>query len=98
MRFADANEQFRRFLFDQGNFDPIVWITPSDLLWWGNTLLIRPRTEATVEAEQIFNEATERGYGIALDAVARLDHSICCFVFAPDDAEDAASHFVAPPI
>ena len=46
----------------------------------------------------MFNEATERGYGVALDAVARLDHSVCCFIFAPDDPEDAASHFVAPPV
>jgi hypothetical protein len=27
-----------------------------------------------------------------------LNHSICCFVFAPDNAEDAADHFVAPPL
>jgi len=98
MRFAEANEQFTRFLRDQGHCDPIVWITPSDLLWWGSALLIRPRPEATVETERMFNEATEKGYGVALEAVARLDHRICCFVFAPDDPEDAASHFVAPPI
>jgi hypothetical protein len=40
----------------------------------------------------------ERGFGVALEGLVRFDHSICCFVFAPDDAEDAASHFVAPPI
>src|SRR5579862_7740297 len=98
MRFAEANEQFRRFLCEQGHSDPILWITPSDLLWRGSTLLIRPRPEAAVETERMFNQAAERGYGVALDAVARLGRSLCCFVFAPDDAEDAASHFVAPPL
>ena len=98
MQFVDAIEQFQRFLGDQGHSGPLVWITPSDLMWSGRTLLIQPRAEATAESERMFYQAAERGYGVALEAVARVDHSICCFVFVPDDAEDAASNFVAPPL
>jgi hypothetical protein len=98
MQFADAIERFQRFLGDQGHSGPLVWITPSDLMWSGGTLIIRPRAEAKAESERMFHQATERGYGVALEAVARVDHSICCFVFVPGDAEDAASNFVAPPL
>src|SRR3569623_199292 len=98
MPFSDATDQFRRFLADQGHTDPLVWIRPSDLMWSGGVLLIRPRAEAGDETERVFNEATERGYGVSLEAIARLDHSLCCFVFAPATPEEAASDFVAPPM
>jgi hypothetical protein len=98
MRFSEAIEQFQRFLGNQGHSGPLVWIRPSDLILAGRALLIRPRAEATAESERIFREASEHGYGVSLEAVARLDHSICCFVFVPESAEDAASHFVAPPV
>jgi hypothetical protein len=98
MLFSDAIERFRRFLTDQGHGGPLVWITPSDLMWSGSALLIRPRVEAADESERIFNKAAERGYGVSLEAVARLDHSLCCFVFAPETPEEAASDFVAPPV
>jgi|SRR6185312_1049975 len=98
MPFSDAIEQFRRFLTDQGHAGPLVWITPSDLMWSGGALLVRPRAEAADEAERVFNEATKRGYGVSLEAIARLDHSLCCFVFAPATPEEAAADFVAPPM
>jgi hypothetical protein len=98
MLFSGAIEQFRRFLADQGHADPLVWIRPSDLMWSGSVLLIRPRAEAADETERVFNDATERGYGVSLEAIARLDHSLCCFVFAPATPDEAASDFVAPPI
>ncbi len=98
MPFSDAIEQFRRFLGDQGHTGPLVWITPSDLIWFGRALFIRPRAEAAEETERVFDEATERGYGVSLEAVARLGHSLCCFVFAPATPEEAAADFVAPPM
>lgn len=98
MPFSDAIEQFRRFLRDQGQPGPLVWITPSDLMWSGGALLIRPRAEAADETERVFNEATEHGYGVSLEAIARLEHSLCCFVFAPATPEEAAADFVAPPM
>jgi sugar phosphate isomerase/epimerase len=61
-------------------------------------LSIRPAEESARHAEKLSDEAAERGFGVALEALAKLDNSICCFVFSPDDAEDAASHFVAPPV
>jgi len=44
------------------------------------------------------NRAFQRGFGVAIEGVTKLDHGICCFVFAPDDAADAADNFVAPPL
>jgi len=98
MLFPEAVEQFRSFLGNQGHAGPLTWIRPCDLEFWIGELLIRPTDESTRHAEKLFNEAAERGFGVALEALARLDHRICCFVFAPDDAGDAASHFVAPPV
>ena len=63
-----------------------------------DAVLVRPSEESTRHAEYLFVSAAERGFGVALEGLVRLDNSICCFVFAPDDVEDAASHFVAPPI
>jgi hypothetical protein len=67
------------------------------MVWFGE-LLIHPKSDGDVHAEQVFNEALLRGFGVVIEAVAKIDHRICCFVFAPDDARDAAEHFVAPPL
>jgi hypothetical protein len=66
--------------------------------FWCGELLVRPRIGAEVHAKEVFNRASERGFGVPFEAIAKLNHSICSFVFAPDDPEDAASSFVAPPL
>ena len=93
-----AVEQFREFLRTQGHADILQWIGPNDVAFWCGELLIRPRVNADAHAEEVFSRASERGVGVSIEAVAKLDPSICCFVFAPDDAEDAANSFVAPPL
>ena len=98
MSFSQAIDRFREFLGEQGHAGPLIWIRPTDLRFWMDAVLVRPSDESTRHAEKLFVSAAERGFGVALEGLVRLDHSICCFVFAPDDAEDAASHFVAPPI
>jgi hypothetical protein len=98
MLFEKAVEQFREFLRMQGHSGPLLWIVPRDVAFWFGELLIRPRSVTEVHAERLFNEACQRGYGVSIEGIAKLDHSICCFVFAPDDAEDAACNFVAPPL
>lgn len=98
MLFSLAVDRFRKFLCEQGHAGPLIWIRPPDLGFWMDRLLIRPSDESNRHAEDLFVRSAERGFGVALEGLARLDHSICCFVFAPDDVDDAASHFVAPPI
>jgi hypothetical protein len=98
MSFGEAVDQFRNFLRRQGRVGPTAWIVPADVAFWFNELLIRPRSDGEIHAEQLFNRAVQRGLGVSIEAIAKLDHSICCFVFAPDDADDAADHFVAPPL
>jgi len=98
MLFDEAVEEFRKFLLTQGHSGPLQWIAPSDVAFWCGELLIQPKIEAEAHALHVFNRAQERGFGISIEVIAKLDHSICCFVFAPDDAEDAAQNFVAPPL
>jgi len=98
MYFGQAVEEFRAFLRAQGHSGPLLWIVPQDVAFWFGELLIRPRIGAEIHAEQLFNYASQRGFGVSIEGIAKLDHSICCFVFAPDDAEDAATNFVAPPL
>jgi hypothetical protein len=98
MLFDEAVKKFREFLHTQGHSGPLQWIAPGDVAFWCGELLIRRRNGAEDHAKHVFDRAQERGFGVSIQAIARLDHSICCFVFAPDDAEDAARHFVAPPL
>jgi hypothetical protein len=98
MRFADAIVQFEEFLQDQGHIGPLVWIEPSDLIWFGSTLLIRPQAESAKVSERVFNEADNRGYGVSLEAIARLGPGLCCLVFAPENAEEATTHLLGPSI
>ncbi len=98
MMFGEAVDDFREFLRKQGHVGPLAWIVPADVAVWFDELLIRPRRDGEALAKRVFDKAQQRGFGVALEAIAKLDHSICCFVFAPDDADDAADHFVAPPL
>lgn len=98
MLFGQAVEQFREFLHTQGHSGPLLWIGPGDVAFWWGELLIRPQIGAEAHAKDVFNWASDRGVGASIEGVAMLDHSICCFVFAPDNAEDAAASFVAPPV
>jgi hypothetical protein len=98
MSFGHAVDEFREFLRRQGHVGPLAWIVPTDVAFWFGELMIRPRSDGEIHAEQVFNRAVQLGFGVSIEAIAKLDHSICCFVFAPDDAHDASSHFVAPPL
>lgn len=98
MNFGRAVDDFREFLRKQGYVGPLKWIAPAHVAFWFGELLIRPSSDGEAHAEQVFDRGYQRGFGVALEAIAKLDHSICCFVFAPDDADDAGDHFVAPPI
>ena len=98
MLFQQAIDEFREFLRSQGHSDPLHWIAPGDVAFWGRQLLIRPGSGAEAHARRAFDWAQERGFGASIEAIAKLDQRICCFVFAPDDAEEAASCFVAPPL
>jgi hypothetical protein len=69
---------------------------PGDVAFWGGELLIRPRSGAEDHAKHVFDRAQERGFGVSIQAIAQLDQSICCLVFAPDDTEDRTRSFVAP--
>ena len=83
-RFEDAAEQFREFLQDHGGAGPLAWITPGDVRLWFGQLLIRPSAEAEARARRVFDEANRRGAGVAIESLARLDHSICCAVAATE--------------
>jgi hypothetical protein len=98
MPFADAVQQFRSFLAKQGHTEPLLWNTPSDLLLRSGELLVRPSENSETDSQRLFAEAETAGFGVALEAVAKLDHSICCFVFKPANAQDAGDHFVGPPL
>ncbi len=98
MLFADAVLHFRELLRSQGHSGPLIWISPADVVLCFGDLLIRPSAQSETHAERLFNQAVERGFGVALEAIAKLDHSVCCVVFAPENAEHAADHFVAPPL
>jgi len=98
MLFGQAVEQFREFLRTQGHSGPLMWIGPRDVAFWFGELLIRPRGGTEIHAEKLFNQAFQRGFGVSIEGIAKLDQRICCFVFAPDDAEDAATNFVVPPL
>jgi hypothetical protein len=98
MSFRQAVDRFRAFLGEQCHAGTIIRIRPSDLRFWMDKPLVRPSDESTRHAEDLFVRAANRGFGVAFEGLVRLDHSIYCFVFAPDDGEDAASHFIAPPI
>ena len=97
MRFVEATDRFTTFLNNQGHPGPLVWIKPSDLLWFGDRFLLRPGANETAVEEE-FNVGIKKGCGVSLEAVARLDQSICCFLLVPKDAEDAALNFVTPPL
>lgn|SRR5579872_3303948 len=75
-----------------------MWIVPDDLAFWLSELLIRPSSDAGAHAERLFNQASQRGFGVSLEGIAKLNNSICCFIFAPANAEDAAANFVASPL
>jgi hypothetical protein len=98
MVFADAVGEFREFLRKQGHVGPLVWVTRGNVAFWRGKLLVRRDKESAARAEQLFKQADARGYGVAIEAVAQLRDEICCYIFAPKDPEDAADHFVAPPL
>jgi hypothetical protein len=90
MLFEEAVEQFREFLRTQGHSGPLQWITPDDVAFWCGELFVLPRSDAEAHARHVFNRAQGRGFGVSMEAIG-----ICFFVFAPEDAEDAARNFVA---
>jgi len=75
-----------------------VWIVPADVVFWFDQLLIRPGSNGEPHAGELFEQASQRGFGVSLEDIAKLGDSLCCFVFAPDDAKDAGANFVAPPL
>ncbi|MBS1828668.1 MAG: hypothetical protein JST93_25405 [Acidobacteria bacterium] len=98
MHFDEATAKFQHFLGEQGHPGPLLWIAPQDVSWWGFKPLLRIRPEAERESVTLFDQAVQRGFGVALIAVFQSNHSICCMVVAPEDADDAANRFIAPPL
>jgi len=98
VHFAQAEQDFRKFLASQGHTGPLCWVLPEDIYVWRGRWYVKPSPEAGHVSSNRFALADAAGFGVALIAVAQVDHSICCYVFAPDNAEDAAYNFVAPPI
>lgn len=98
MLFEEATTQFRDFLTQQGHPGKLLWITPKDVaIRWGE-LLVRPRVEAETESADLFADADAAGFGVSLEAVARLGDCMCCFVWKPRSADDAVHRMVGPPL
>lgn len=94
--FLEAIESFRKFLMEQGQTDKIIWIDVEDVVLVNYKIWINKIDFAKnyYKAEEKYNLGTNKMLGIELSAICRLGDNICCYVFVPNDKEDALNHLM----
>ena len=89
--FDEAEQELRTFLERQGHPGPLVWIFREDVLWEWRRLFVRlplPEDQRAL-TRQSYEQAVGRGFGVKLQALARMGATSVCYLWAPDDEQDA---------
>ncbi len=101
--FAEAVTDFRSFLDELGELEPIIWTFVEDVL---SRKTDRYKTKFWIKlpvpeenekfARDIFKVAQEHNLGMALTAYARCNDGLCCTIMMPKDEEDAQHSMMSP--
>lgn len=94
--FLEAIESFRKFLIEQNQTDKIVWIDVENVVLvnykiWINKINFE---QSYYKAQEKYNLGTKKAVGIELSTICRLGDNICCYVFVPNDKEDALNRLI----
>lgn len=91
--FSEANTRFRQFLRDQGLPVRRIWVGPGDVIvCWRRLFVYGVNEEDRLRrAEERFRLTAQKDAGVALEAICIAGHAICCFVYSPERAEEAAA-------
>lgn len=103
--FAEAVQSFRRFLADQGCSDQIRWIWREDICSrrapgsqrsWNRSVYVHlAGTSETSLVERYYNSGLNRGPGLSLEVFCVAAGLSCCFVYVPEDEEDASYRMIS---
>ena len=90
--FDDAVASFREFLRKAGLPEQIIWISPIDAaLIPGSALYIKPQPPdiGVAHAREKYDLGIAAGRGVLFAALCKLRNATCCFVWFPNDADEA---------
>lgn len=95
--FPEAIEQFREFLTKEGHPKRILWICREDIAWHDFKFYIKKPLPAANErlVEKLYEQGRERGFGVSLDVFCLLDSYPCCYIWLPEDEQEAELAMVA---
>ena len=84
---------FQEFLRGNGSPEKIIWIQPEDILLTGKRLfyLKTPVPESRGSAaRQAYEAGLRRGLGVLFLTICELENATCCYVWTPENEEEAA--------
>lgn len=95
--FLDAVGRFERFLQNAGYPGHVRWIRPRDVvLVTDRRIFIRVRNNPSDQyVRDAFDLATRAGRGILFAALCSLERATCCYVWVPQDKNEAADHLMS---
>lgn len=90
--FPGAVERFTNFLRANDAAGELAWVVPDDVALIPPRLFLRPRgcDAALKRAQRDYRLACDRRFGVELGVLCRLGAGLCCFVYGPDDEDEAA--------
>lgn len=89
--FNDASDAFKWFLGARRYSDELCWVFREDVLIHRDAIWIRsPLPKSNLQyARKLFYLGLQRGLGLQITCLARVNQSSACYVVVPRDAEDA---------
>lgn len=101
--FAEAVEEFKRFLGKNNLPTKILWVFPEDVfsrkseLYEKEFWLKLPLSDENYSlAEKHYQSGQQINLGVCLSAFALCEDKICCRLIVPKDAEDAEYSLMSP--
>lgn len=102
-KFEEALAEFRTFLDNQGEIDPIIWTFVEDVFsrrtntfqtdFWIKTPIPSENSDC-VKAAYIY--AQQKNLGLGFSAYARCSEGVCCSLIVPADLKDAEYLLIGP--
>src|SRR4051812_29793615 len=96
LSFEQAVERLRFFLKSDGLPDVIVWVHPNSVVLVRDIFFISsaPSDGAWEWARSQYQLGCDRGIGVELGALCQIKGAVCCFVYLPQDEDEAVRHLM----
>lgn len=94
--FEQAVEEFRSFLKSEDLPEEIAWVNPDDAVLINKRIVIR-MPDANIARSRALSDylrGCRRGLGVELGVLCQINVSVCCFVYMPQDEDEAARHLM----